>query len=637
MTQVLTRPAEAKGTQINDTANAQDKQQHGSANAQADNAQADSLQADRRQSAPKNSAHYAGISTLALGVAACGGGGSETSGSGASNASSTSGGTASAPVQTPQSDIEAARFVLQTSIAASTSEIETLQTRGFAPWLDTQLNAPVAQTGMQWLEANGFNRVDDNRWYNTRNPGDYMIWNQLMSGSGEVRKRAALALSEFFVVSLNGVNFAWRSQGIAKYWDILNEHAFGNFRDLLEDITLNPAMGVWLNTRGNRRGDPNTGRAPDENYAREVMQLFSIGLVELNPDGTERTDGNGRPLETYTNDDVTELAKAFTGYDFDYTGNTTTQEIGSTRQVDAIDYTQLPMTADSSRWRNPQTVSFHSDEAKSFLGVTIPAGTSAAESLRMTLDTLFNHSNVGPFFARQMIQRLVTSNPSPAYVQRVASVFDNNGSGTRGDLRAVFRAIWLDDEALNTANLASSTFGKLREPMLRLAQWARTFGATSESGFWTVRETSDPSSRLGQSPLRSPSVFNFFRPGYVPANSNTGNNGLVAPEFQLLNESSAPGYINFMSRVIEGRQFVTSDLQTTYPAEVAIAHDADALLDRLDLLLTGGQLSETSRATILGGINDFPASETGSEDDKLRRVQAAIMLVMAAPEYLIQK
>jgi uncharacterized protein (DUF1800 family) len=578
----------------------------------------------------------AGASTLALGVAACGGsGGGITASDGGSGAASSSGGTGTA-VLTPQSDEEAARFLLQTSIAASTTEIESLKTRGFEPWLDSQLSQSIDQTGTQWLQSNGFGTVDENRWYNSRSPGDYMIWNQLMSGSGEVRKRAALALSEFMVVSLNSVNFAWRSQGIARYWDILNERAFGNFRDLLEDITLNPAMGVFLNTRGNRRAD-NSGRAPDENYAREVMQLFTIGLVELNPDGTARTDSAGNPIETYTNADVTELSKVFTGYDYDASTTSFTQEIGTDRQVPSIEYTQLPMTADSTRWFNSRTVDFHSAEAKSFLGTAIPAGTNAAESLRLALDALFNHPNVGPFFARQMIQRLVTSNPSPAYVQRVASVFDNNGAGTRGDLRAVFKAIWMDEEALAPANLQSTTFGKLREPILRLAQWARTFGASSESGFWTVRDTADPSTRLGQSPLRAPSVFNFFRPGYVPANSNAANNNLVAPEFQLLNESSAPGYVNFMSRVIEGTQFVTRDLVVPYTSELSIAHDADALLARVNLLMSGGQLSDASLSVIRSALDDFPATETGNEDTKIRRVHAAIMLVMASPEYLVQK
>ncbi len=591
------------------------------------------LESADQSSAELMPAKVSAAAVAALAVAACGGGdGASAPPSGGG------GGPAPAPpvVLKPQSDAEAARFVLQTSIAASTSEIAAVRSDGYEPWLDRQMNVG-ASSAVDWMASRGFSRVDDNRYYDRREIGDFMIWNQLMSGGAEVRKRAALALSEFFVVSLNGVDFRWKGQGMARYWDILQQGAFGNFRDVLEQVSLNPAMGVWLNTRGNRRAD-GKGRAPDENYSREVMQLFSIGLVELNSDGTPRTNSDGSPIETYTNDDVTELAKAFTGYDFDYTGNSPSpnpQNPSST--IDSVDYTQLPMTADPSKWKFPRSSGYHSELEKRFLGTTIPAGTGAQETLRIALDTLFNHPNVGPFFARRMIQRLVTSNPAPGYIQRVAAVFANNGSGVRGDLRAVFKAIWLDDEALAAANVASNSFGKIREPMLRMAQWAQTFGATSVSGDWEVRETSDPAGRLGQSPLRSPSVFNFFRPGYVPANSHVANNNLVAPELQLVNESSAPGYINFMSRVIEGREYVTRDLSVPYTQEVALAHDSGALLDRLDLLMTANQLSDTSRSTIRGALDDRGITQASSDTDKLRQVHTAIMLVMAAPEYLVQK
>lgn len=522
---------------------------------------------------------------LAFGLAACGGGGGSSGGGGA-----TGGGSPPvAVVRKPQTDAEAARFLLQTGIAASTGEIAAVRSEGYAPWLDRNLGA-AAVSAVAWLAARGYTQVDTNRWFDRTEPADYMVWNQLMAGGPAARTRAALALSEFFVVSTDGIDFRWKSQGMARYWDILSENAFGNYRTLLEQVTLNPAMGQWLNTLGNRAAD-GRGRVPDENYAREVMQLFTIGLVQLNADGTARLGANGQPLETYTNTDVQELAKVFTGYDFDWTGTTSTadpQNAGST--IEGVEYTLKPMTADSTKWRFPRATGYHSAEAKSFLGTTIPAGTGATESLRIALDALFNHANTGPFFARQMIQRLVTSNPAPGYVQRVAAVFADNGRGVRGDLNAVFRAIWLDDEALAAANVTSNSFGKIREPILRLAQWARSFGASSKSGNWTVASTADAASRLSQSPLRSASVFNFFRPGYVPANSNTATNNMVAPELQLVNESTAPAYVNFMQRVIAGQEGATSDLATPYTDEIAIAHDSAKLLDRLDLLLAGGQL-----------------------------------------------
>lgn len=582
---------------------------------------------------PSTCSPAAAVPLLALAVAACGGGG----GGGGSGGGTSGGGAAAAPViRKPQTDQEAARFILHTGIAASTAEIADLRSEGFAPWLDRQMGASSV-SAVSWLAARGYTQVDTNRWFDRTEPGDYMVWNQLMSGGPEVRTRAALALSEFFVVSLDGVDFRWKSQGMARFWDILSENAFGNFRTLLEQVTLNPAMGQWLNTLGNRAAD-SRGRVPDENYAREVMQLFTIGLHQLNPDGTPRAGAGGQPIETYTNTDVQELAKVFTGYDFDWTGTTRIpdpQNAGST--IDSVDYALKPMTADPAKWRSPRMTGYHSAEAKTFLGTSIPAGTSAAESLRLGLDTLFNHPNVGPFFARQMIQRLVTSNPAPGYVQRVAAVFADNGRGVRGDLKAVFRAIWLDDEALAGANATSNSFGKIREPILRLAQWARGFGASSRSGNWTVASTADPANRLAQSPLRAASVFNFFRPGYVPANSSAALNAMVAPELQLVNESTAPAYVNFMQRVIAGQEGATSDLATSYADEVAVAHDSARLVDRLDLLLTAGQMSPESRGLIRGALDAAVVSEASEAAAKLRRVQTAVLLVMAAPEYLLQR
>ncbi len=295
------------------------------------------------------------------------------------------------------------------------------------------------------------------------------------------------------------------------------------------------------------------------------------------------------------------------------------------------------MTADPSKWQWPQTESYHAGEAKSFLGTTIPAGTGAAETLRLTLDTLFNHPNVGPFFGKQMIQRLVTSNPSPAYVQRVANVFNNNGSGQRGDLRAVFKAILMDEDALAPATLTDFRFGKLREPMLRFVQWGRTFGARSPSARWEIPNLSDSADRLGQSPLRSPSVFNFFRPGFVPLNSSAASNNLLAPEFQIVNESTVATYVNFMDEAIDGRGWWLGDVRASYTEELAIAHDAPALLDRLDLLLTGKQLAQSTRDTILTALNAEVVTQASDEATKLRRIHIGVLLVMACNNYLIQK
>ena len=574
----------------------------------------------------------AALSTL---TAACGGGGGGGSGS-APPVTGGGGGTPPPTIARPETDTAAARFLLRAGFSASTDAISELRDQGYEPWLDQQMSRPNDENSRRFFEARGLDDPARDEFFN-RTVGDNMAWSQLFSGNSQVRKRFALALSEFFVVSLNSTNVVWAGQAIGAYWDLLNQHAFGNFRDLIEDITLNPAMGVFLNTRGNRKADPRKGRVPDENYGREVMQLFSIGLYELNLDGSLRLSG-GEPIETYGNDDVTGIAKSFTGYDFDFTGvailpNPT--QPGKT--IPHPDFVRQPMTADPSRWERPRTESFHSEEEKSFLGTTIPAGTGPEETLRITLDTLFEHPNVGPFFSQQMIQRLVTSNPSRAYVQRVAQVFNDNGNGVRGDLGAVYKAILLDDEAMSEDSLTDPLYGKLREPMIRLVQWGRTFGAQSPSNDWNIRNLSDSSGRLGQSPLRSPSVFNFFRPGYVPAGSQSADNDLLAPEFQIVNETTVAAYVNAMERVIDGRAWYMGDVEANYSEEIGIAHDAPALLDRLDLLLTANQLSQPTRDTVLTAMQEIEVTEASDNETKLDRVHIGVLLVMASNDYLVQR
>ncbi|HSC01093.1 MAG TPA: DUF1800 family protein, partial [Burkholderiaceae bacterium] len=254
-------------------------------------------------------------------------------------------------------------------------------------------------------------------------------------------------------------------------------------------------------------------------------------------------------------------------------------------------------------------------------------------SLKTALDTLYNHPNVGPFIGKQLIQRLVTSNPTPAYVKRVATVFADDGHGVRGSLRAAIRAILLDDEARGAAALSSTTAGKLREPILRLTGWARAFNATSPSGAWGVPNTSDPGTRLAQSPLRSASVFNFFRPGYVPPNSAIGNAGLEAPEFQISNESSTVGYINFMQRVVANGATL-GDVKGDYSNLLPLADDAMALLAELNVVLAAGQLSDATLSALQAAVASMPAGNDGA---RTNRITAALTMVLAAPEYLVLK
>ena len=620
---------------------------------------------------PSNRLTAASLTTLGAALlAACGGGSDSVATSdaaasstsdqaaAANGGSTTSAGSTSAKTPEPSfapgfnnnpvalTDAEAARFLLQSQFAVTDTALSEVKGTTFAAYLQQQYAKPIGQTGYQWLEARGYGQNNIRRYFFSTYPADFMIWNQLFTANDSMRKRVALALSEFFVVSLESAEFTWRSHGFGQYWDTLVKNAFGNFRTLLEEITLNPAMGYYLNTKGNEKENDSTGRVPDENYAREVMQLFTLGVNKLNLDGTVQT-GGGKNLESYTQSDVTNLARVFTGYDFDHSDNQylpVIQENGQfeSYQINSRLFTQKPMLLDAS---------LHSALQVNFLGTTIAANTSGKQALKLALDTLFNHPNVGPFFGKQMIQRLVTSNPSAAYVARVAAAFNNNGSGVRGDMKAVWTAILLDDEARGRRSLANNTFGKLREPMLRFVQWGRSFGIKSDANSWKIFDTVPASDKLGQSPLHAPSVFNFFRPGFVPPGTDIAAMKAPAPEFQLVNETTVGGYLNFMLFVIRfgiycgdpqvpyiaENQSYTVDVAATYVKELALVTNPVALVNRLNLILCAGQLSVATQNTIVAALAATPVAASSGLDQKLDRVCAGVLLIMASPDYLIQK
>jgi uncharacterized protein (DUF1800 family) len=531
----------------------------------------------------------------------------------------------------PPSAADAARFLTQASYGPTEPAISQVRASGYSQWLDQQLTTPAGPSHQSEVEA----RLAQLRIANptaTLNPVDfyYSYWEQAVTGPDQLRQRMKLALSEIFVISLTDTNVDTR--GAASYYDMLGANAFGNFRTLLEQVSLHPMMGVYLTWLGNQKEDPATGRNPDENYAREVMQLMTIGLYQLNQDGSVKTDISGRPLATYTADDISGLAKVFTGYSYYSPTPSNTTFRGGGRNADATVRAMIPYA------------SFHSTSAKTFLGTTIPASASAdpAGDLRIALDTLFNHPNVGPFIGKQLIQRLVTSNPSPAYVSRVAAVFNNNGKGVRGDMAAVVRAILLDSEARSAASAADPNFGKVREPVVRVANWARAFGATSASGEWLIPSTSANTS-LSQSALTAPSVFNFFRPGYSPPNSRIGNAGLVAPEFQIVDEVTVAGYLNTLQTTIDTGIGNTvggvRDVRAAYPAEIAIASDPAALADRMSLLLLNGKMSAALHSRIVEAVGaiSVPASGTAVNAALLNRAKLAAYMTMASSEYLVQR
>ena len=499
---------------------------------------------------------------------------------------------------------EVSRFLAQATMGPSKAEITALQSSNYDAWLTTQLGMARATKFYDWLTTNGHN-IPGNVF--NLNGFDAMYWAQFIGGADQLRQRVGLALMDMFVVGVGALGGPWRPFSMAAFADILWDNAFGNFRELLEGVAGNVAMGEFLTFQGNRKATART--VPDENFARELLQLFTIGLFALEADGTLRLSG-GNPVETYGRDDISGLARVWTGYIYANTDTT------------VPDRYRLPMI---------QVAGFHELGVKTFLGTTIPAGTDGIASRKIALDTIFAHPNVPPFISKQLIQHLVTSNPSPAYVGRVSAIFANNGSGVRGDLKAVIRAILTDSEARDTANQSSASFGKLREPIVRLTNWARATGVTSPGNLWPFGDTSSQANRLSQSPGRASNVFNFFRPGYTPAGSTIAAQNLVAPEFQMVNEPSTVAYINHMQTLIQSG---AGEAKADYAALQALATDSQALLNELNLVLAANQISAATIATLRTALDTIAATTPAGQ---LSRVYAAVLLVMAAPEYLVLK
>jgi len=549
------------------------------------------------------------VPAMSLALAACGGGGGGA-GEGAAAGVGTSVGASAAPLPVPPAPITGAtagRFLAQSTMGAAPGETDSVTAKGYDGWLGEQFNMPRSMTFFDTLLASGIQNVANSS--STEDGFDAAVWKQLLSGNDQLRQRMGTALLSILVVGIGGVDASFRQFAVAAYMDILWDNAFGNFRTILEKISTNVAMGKWLTFWGNRKANA-AGAQPDENYARELMQLFTIGLYQLNLDGTQKL-ANGRPIESYTQDDVAGLARVFTGWTEDGWSNTDPA------------YTRRPMIQVPSR---------HELGTKVFLGTTIPANTDGVASLKIAIDTIFAHPNVAPFISKQLIQRLVTSNPSPAYVRRVATVFENNGSGVRGDLRAVLRAILLDTEARDDAAAASSTtFGKLREPVLRFTAMARAFSYTSPSDKWPLGITNGVNNSLSQTVGRSPSVFNFFRPGYVPPNTSLAAAGLVAPEFQITSEPSVMGYLNFMIWAIGTEN---ADHKFDFSGLLAIAADSQALLNEINLRVAANQVSAATIAQLKPAIDSFSAADA---TNLRRRVNTALILITASPEFITLK
>jgi uncharacterized protein (DUF1800 family) len=522
---------------------------------------------------------------------------------------------------------EASRFLVQATFGARAQDVTPLRDMGFAEWIKRQQAMPFQRQAVAYMVER------DKSWPNQLTAANFYEYftNEAVNAPDQLRQRMRFALSQIFVVSFADPGI--RPIQMASFYDVLGKHAFGNYRQLMEEVTFHPAMTIYLTSMGNMKEDPAAGRLPDENYARELLQLFTIGLYELNLDGTLKLDAQGRPIETYRPEDIAGLAKVFTGIGWATDTPTARTFIG----------------LDGWRLRRDTTMiynQFHSTSEKRFLGKVIPASAKAdtLADVRAALDIVFNHPNVGPFVSRQLIQRFVTSNPSPAYVKRVATVFNDNGAGVRGDLAAVTRAILLDPEARDVDVMASPGYGKLREPLLRLTQHLRAFGGYSRSGFWQLGNTSGSAS-LGQAPMTSPSVFNFYRPGYTPPNTLTGAANMVAPEMQIVDEITVAGYLNTLQVLFDGRlgYYATADIQARYTAEMAVAHDPAALVEHMNRTMLYGTMSPVLRQRMMTAVTSIaiPVGAAGTQSAinaaLLRRAKAAALLTMASPDFIVQR
>ncbi len=529
--------------------------------------------------------------------------------SGCGGGSDGGGGSAPPPPPPPITKVEAFQFLNQATFGATEAEAERLINVGIENWIDEQLQAPAS------LQLPHLQALPRPQFLFELQPDRVDIWfRNALHGNDQLRQRVAFALSEIMVVSQLGA-LGNLTYALADYYDVLARNAFRNYRDLIEEVTLHPAMGIYLSMLGNEKPNPERNIRPDENYARELMQLFSIGLVELNLDGTEKLDGQGQPIPTYDQAVIEGFAHVFTGWTF----------------AGAFDF-QRAAPNDANQVVPMQLYpAFHDTGPKALLnGTVIPGGQTGAEDLDAALDDIFDHPNVGPFIAIRLIQRLVTSNPSPEYVTRVASVFNDNGGGVRGDLGAVVRAILIDDEA--RPSVQSDADGKVKEPLIRLTQLWRAYDARSESGRYPIGFAFIV---FGQGPLQSPSVFNFFSPFYAPP-GEIRDAGLVAPELEIATEylntfvTNYMFYQTFAWNQTNVENLEPDDVYIDFSEELGLAADVDALIARVDEKLLAGRMSDTLRTEVVGMLERIPESEAAL------RAAETIYLTVTSPEFAYQ-
>jgi len=488
------------------------------------------------------------------------------------------------------------RFLEQTTFGPTSSLITEVQQTGLQNFLNSQFSLPVTPyADPAATETN--NSLLQQRFFV-----------QILTAPDQLRQRVAFALSQIFVIAGDKIN---TPQAFTPYLDLLENDAFTNYRQILQDVTLSPAMGHYLDMVNNDKPNPTTGTHADENYAREAMQLFTIGLSMLNEDGSTQMSG-GAPIPTYSQNTVEAFALAYTGWTYP-------TQPGATLQKHNPAYWTGPMVPFESN---------HDMTAKQLLqypgmasGGTLPAGQTAEQDLAEALDNVFNHPNVPPFVALRLIQHLVTSNPSAAYIQRVADVFKNNGSGVRGDMKAVITAVLMDPEARRGDNSATAvgTDGHLQEPILYMATILRAFNATTDGA-----SLAGQSGNMGQTALYPPSVFSFYSPLF---RTQTGD---LAPEFQLLTTATALSRVNWVNSFVFGSLGATTTVD--FSSWGTQAANLGSLLDSLNTLMLHGTMSSDMRNSVMTALQAVPAGSTQA----LTQAKTAIYLIATSSQYQVQ-
>ena len=490
------------------------------------------------------------------------------------------------------------RFLEQSTFGPDPALVAQVQSSGLQAFLTAQYGLPVSPYPDPLTGEQGLGAVQQR------------FFVQVLFAPDQLRQRVAFALSQIFVVGGDKVN---DPTGYTNYLRLLDTDAFSNYRQIMNDVTLSPAMGHWLDMVNNDK--PNTGQGDhaNENYARELMQLFTIGTAQLNPDGSTQLDSSGNPIPTYTQDTVEAFARAYTGWTYPLTP-------GSTQQKHNPPYWTGPMVAvDSNHDTDPKQLLQYPNVAN---GGLLPGGQTSAQDLKGALDNIFNHPNVGPFISRELIQHLVTSNPSPAYIQRVSNVFANNGSSVRGDMKSVITAILMDPEARRGDDPATAvpTDGHLQEPILYMASLLRALDATSDGTNLAYQGNG-----MGQNALFAPSVFNFYSPNYViPGTTQFG------PEFQILTTATSLNRVNWTNSFVFGS--LGPGTVVNFSSYATQAANPGALVDTLNTLLMHGSMSADMKTSIVSAMQTIPPGS----NQALKQAQTAIYLIGSSSQYQVQ-